>query len=373
MRPKNSREQIKANKKYSLLVVDDNPMNHKLMNLQLTRQGYRVQVCESGPAALKLIEEQDFDLVLLDIMMPEMSGLEVLEIIRAKHTLLSLPVIMVTADDLQESIIDAMHLGANDYLIKPLNMPVTIARIMSHLTAKDLATLKDEFVRFASHDLKKPLIVINDVVDVLQQDYKAGDTISDDMLDLLNLIKKTGENMENIISGFLDTKNLDPTKAAGNPSFTLSQLNTLIEKSVQANTNYADKKGVKLIEELDPDLPQIEVDEFRITQVLDNLIGNAMKFSPSDTTTTVRSRTDGKYIYVEICDGGPGLTEEDMEKLFQKHAILSNLPTGDESSTGVGLHLSKQFIESHKGQIGARNNTSSGATFWFGIPIKASH
>ena len=358
---------VKDNAKYSLLVVDDNEMNRNLMSLQLTRQGYQTDTAESGIQALNMMEEQDYDLILLDIMMPGMSGLEVLEIIRKKHTLISLPVIMVTADDLQESIVDALQRGANDSLIKPLNLPVTIARIKSQLTSKDLATLKDEFVRFASHDLKKPLIVIEDVVDTLLQECAAGKSTPADVYELLQLIKKTGENMEQIISGFLDTKKLQSTDLA--PEYKPAQLNELVEKSIQANASYARKKGVRLEQALDPDLPAVAVDEFRITQVLDNLIGNAMKFSPSNTTTTVRTRCDGNYVYAEVCDGGPGLTEEDMQKLFMKHASLSNRPTGGETSTGVGLHLSKQFIELHQGQIGARNNAGEGATFWFGIPI----
>lgn len=370
MQQQNDKQQLAANNKYRLLVVDDNEMNRSLIQIQLKRQGYTVSVAESGPQALNLLEEQEYDLILLDIMMPGMNGLEVLEVIRKKHTMLNLPVIMVTADDLQESIIDAMQRGANDYLIKPLNMPVTIARIKSQLTSKDLATLKDEFMRFASHDLKKPLIVIEDVVDTLIQDYQSNSTLNKDISEMLQIIKKTADNMQGIIAGFLDTKQLNPVEDKA--EYTPSQLNTLVEKSIQANTSYARKKGVELIDELDPNLPVVEVDEFRITQVLDNLIGNAMKFSPSQTTTTVRTRSDGEYVYAEICDGGPGLSEDDMKKLFQKHAMLSNRPTGGESSTGVGLHLSKQFIDSHQGRIGAHNNPTRGATFWFGIPIKHS-
>jgi len=363
----NNNNGISENTQYSLLVVDDNEMNRNLMSMQLARQGYQADTAASGIQALNMMEERDYDLILLDIMMPGMSGLEVLEIIRKKHTLISLPVIMVTADDLQESIVDALQRGANDYLIKPLNMPVTIARIKSQLTSKDLATLKDEFVRFASHDLKKPLIVIEDVVDTLLQECQAGQNAPADLQELLQLIKKTGENMRKIISGFLDTKQLESVDLA--PEYKPAQLNELVEKSIQANASYARKKGVRLRQELDPNLPAVEVDEFRITQVLDNLIGNAMKFSPGNTTTTVRTHFDNNYVYAEICDGGPGLTDEDIQKLFMKHASLSNRPTGDETSTGVGLHLSKQFIDLHQGSIGARNNTEQGATFWFGLPL----
>jgi signal transduction histidine kinase len=173
--------------------------------------------------------------------------------------------------------------------------------------------------------------------------------------------------MQNVIDGFLNTesfaKGIADTKRP-------TPLNSVVDKSIQNNTEYAKKKGIELKPELASDLPEIELDEFRITQVLDNLIGNAMKFSPKDTTTVVRTRTDGEFVYAEVSDGGPGLTEEDMKKLFQRHARLSNRPTGGESSTGVGLSLSKQLVEQHNGVIGARNNPTRGATFWIRLPVK---
>lgn len=357
-----------ANQKFHLLVVDDNEMNRSLMSLQLRKHGYQVSVASSGLEALELLENHSYDLILLDIMMPGMNGLDMLAEVRKKHSMLSLPIIMVTADDLEESILDALERGANDYLVKPLNLPVAIARVKTQLTAKELDNLKSEFVRFASHDLKKPLIVSMDIVESLQDDCVPGQSITQDQLDLLGLLRKTGENMQQVIDGFLTAEAFHTCSTDLNRQHTV--LNSVVSKSIQNNTEYAKKKGIVLRQELASDLPEVEVDEFRITQVMDNLIGNAMKFSPKDTTTTVRTRCDGEFVYAEVCDGGPGLTEEDMRVLFQRHARLSNRPTGGESSTGVGLSLSKQFVEQHHGMIGARNNPSRGATFWIRLPVK---
>jgi len=353
---------------HCLLIVDDNEMNRQLMSMQFKRAGYKVVLAHSGYQALELIESTSFDLVLLDIMMPGISGLEVLEEIRKHHTLISLPVIMVTADDLQESILKALQLGANDYLTKPLNLPVALARIKTQLTLKDLATLKDEFVRFASHDLKKPLIVMMDIASELKKTCLPGKPVAKDTPELIDLITRTGDNMQQVISGFL---NFDKTQAvAPEPKYKVIELNDVVDKSLQVNESYARKKGIKLKKELADNLPNIEADQFRLSQVLDNLIGNAMKFSPRETTTVVRTRADDKFVYAEVCDGGPGLKQEDMKQLFTRYAKLSNRPTGNESSSGIGLSMSKQFIELHKGEIGARNNEDSGVTFWFRIPIK---
>ena len=357
-----------SNQKYHLLVVDDNDINRDLMALQLRRQGYQTTTASGGLEALELLENNSYDLILLDIMMPGMNGLDMLVEVRKKHSMLSLPVIMVTADDLQESVIDALKRGANDYLIKPLNIPVTIARVKTQLTTAELASLKDEFVRFASHDLKKPLIVSLDIVEALQNDCRTGEMVKEDTPELLDLLHKTGENMQRVIEGFLNTETLQSGTAES--KYQLTKINQLVQKSIQNNAEYARKKGVELKQECADKLPDVDVDPFQITQVMDNLIGNAMKFSPRETTTTVRTYCDDKFVYAEVCDGGPGLTDDDLGKLFQRHARLSNRPTGDESSTGIGLALSKQLVEQHQGLIGARNNPNHGATFWIALPIE---
>jgi adenylate cyclase len=120
----------------SLLVVDDNDMNRDMLSRRLARRGYTVAVAADGQQALQMIHEQSFDLVLLDIMMPGMSGTEVLKALRQRYSLASLPIIMVTAKDQSEDIVEALKLGANDYVTKPLDFPVVLARMQTHLSLK---------------------------------------------------------------------------------------------------------------------------------------------------------------------------------------------------------------------------------------------
>jgi diguanylate cyclase (GGDEF)-like protein/PAS domain S-box-containing protein len=123
-------------KQDSLLVVDDNAVNRKILSRQLENQGYLVTCVDSGEEALRLIGSQAFDLVMLDIMMPNVDGLEVLRRIRARFTPAQLPVIMVTARDQSQDIVEALDLGANDYATKPVDFPVTLARVRTHLSFK---------------------------------------------------------------------------------------------------------------------------------------------------------------------------------------------------------------------------------------------
>jgi signal transduction histidine kinase len=348
-----------------LLVVDDVEMNRDLMSAQLTRRGYQVTTADGGPQALASIEKQRFDLVLLDIRMPGMDGLEVLRRIRQDHSALSLPVIMVTAEDLEDVIIEALQLGANDYLVKPLNLPVAVARIEAQLALSRMAAIKDEVVRFASHDLKKPLLVMQDIAETLQREMAENGALPADTPELLDLIVRTGNNMQRVIGGFLNQEDLQQDPAAAVRS--ALDLNDVARRSVNANQDYAARKGVNLSHRLTA-LPKVAANDFRLLQVLDNLVGNALKFCPAGAAAVVRTGEEGDEVFVEVTDTGPGLAAADFANLFVKHAQLSNRPTGNESSTGLGLAMCKQLVELDSGRIGARNNPGGGATFWIRLP-----
>ncbi|HEY9022725.1 MAG TPA: response regulator, partial [Burkholderiaceae bacterium] len=120
----------------SLLIVDDNEASRSMLARRLERKGYKVSVAEGGRRALELVGQQAFDLVLLDIIMPDMSGMEVLEVLRRSWSNAELPIVMVTAKDESEDIVSGLRLGANDYVTKPLDFPVVLARVQTQLSLK---------------------------------------------------------------------------------------------------------------------------------------------------------------------------------------------------------------------------------------------
>jgi signal transduction histidine kinase len=349
-----------------LLVVDDLEINRNLISKQLAKHGYTVIQAESGSEALEIVETEKIDLILLDIRMPGMDGIEVLRRIRKTHSALNLPVIMVTAEALTEVTVEALQAGANDYLTKPINVVDAVARIESQLNLANMAAIKDDVVHFASHDLKKPLITMLDIAQVLRDELQTGQTTPEDSLELLDMLIKTGDNMQDVISGFLDQEVLRQDREERN--FKPLDLNKIILRSMTSNADYAARKEINLNHQLTPDLPQVAANEFRLLQILDNLIGNAMKFCPGGSTVEVCTRLENNEVVAEVTDNGPGLTDEDFPKLFTKHAKLSNQPTGGEISSGVGLALCKQLIKLDEGTINARNNPGGGATFWISLP-----
>ncbi|MFB3895415.1 MAG: response regulator [bacterium] len=349
-----------------LLVVDDNELNRDMLSRRLKRIGHTVEIAVDGKQALEMIVQGNFDLILLDIMMPEISGIEVLKTLRQRFTVAELPIIMVTAKDQSEDIVEALSLGANDYVTKPIDFPVCNARVQTQLSLKRLAELKDEFMRIASHDLKNPLTGVIGYSGILKSVIEPIPQVPKEVQDYIARIGSQAKVMQRIISDFLDFQAMED----GQLKLIISSINVNDSASmvVVNNFDYAKSKGIELNLELAEGLPKINADEARVQQVLENFVGNAIKFSEKGSKVVIRTKDDPDKIVVEVSDTGPGLTDDDMQKLFTKYARLSNKPTGGEKSSGLGLAICKRVVELMQGQIGARNNPEQGATFWFSLP-----
>jgi signal transduction histidine kinase len=354
---------------YTLLIVDDNPDNLDMLSRRLVRLGYKVELADGGQKALEMIGTQKYDLVLLDIMMPEIDGMQVLTTIRKTQSIADLPVIMATAKNQSNDVVEALKLGANDYVTKPIDFPVLVARMQTHLTLRNLSRLKDEFLRIASHDLKNPLWSVQTAAQMVEELVPVGEVMTEQAARMLMMVAKQTQEMQRIVEDFLDFQ------AAEDGQLTLvlekTNLNEIARRVVEINQDYAQRKGAELSLELETDLPYIKADGARLSQVANNFVGNAIKFSPKGSgMAVIRTRSENDLVVLEVSDAGPGLKEDDLAKAFGKYARLSNRPTGGEKSSGLGLAICKQMIEMHGGQVGVRNNPGGGATFWFSLPVK---
>ncbi len=352
----------------TLLVVDDSEINRDFLTRRLKRRGYNTEIACDGRQALDMIEKQPFDLVLLDIMMPEINGLEVLQRVREKHTLLDLPIIMVTAVDHTEDIVGALKLGANDYITKPVDFPVVLARVKTHLYLRKLNEIKNEFLGIASHDLKKPLALIQEIALSLQEDYLVGSVVDQDLHEILDLIITSSTNMQYLIGDYLDMLAMEDGKLKLN--LVDININQIVQATLSKNLEYAKSKNIDLLLLLDEDLTTVSVDQRRIEQVIENFVNNAIKYSPEHLQVSLVTKQQNDSIRFEVIDQGPGFRQEDINKLFSKYPNIDNKPTGGESSTGLGLFFCRRLIDLHHGKIGVQNNSDKGATFWFEIPFE---
>ncbi len=350
-----------------LLVVDDNDLNREMLTRRLSRKGFQVEMADGGRRALELIESDSFDLVLLDIMMPEITGMEVLETVRKRFSPAELPVIMATAKTQSEDVVSALTLGANDYVTKPIDFSVLLARIDTHLKLKELFKLKDEFLGMASHDLKNPLFVIVCQAYLIANKVPVGSVMSEEAMDMVNRIAQHSKNMQKIIADFLDFQAVEDGHIKLNPE--QIDMNELGRKVVENYQPYAAEKRINLtFAGSCTDKSALTVgDPARLEQVIQNLVGNALKFNPPEGQVQVSIGCGGDMVRFIVRDHGPGLSETDLEKVFVHMGKLSRKPTGPESSSGLGLAICKKLIDLHDGEIGAENNPEGGACFWFAL------
>ena len=354
---------------HRLLVVDDEEAIRDLFGIQLRREGYSVSMAGSAQQAMDVLAAERIDLVLLDMHLPDMSGLDLLKKLRQTYSILDLPVIIVSGAGRSSDIVGGLQSGANDYLTKPIDLAIARARIVTQLSLRQLKEINDKFSRIAGHDLKKPVILMLDIAQELQRANSRKELSAADLHSSLALIIESGQYMQQLIAELFDLR----TIRDGRMSLTRlpTDVGAIVRQAVTRNMAYAKGKGIELRMAFATELPPILADDLRLMQVLDNLIGNAIKFSPAATQITVQTRCEDGYIVCEVTDQGPGIAEEDREKLFVEYARLRNKPTGNETSTGLGLAICREMITLHGGDIGARNNPGGGTTFWFRLPLPA--
>lgn len=353
-----------------ILVVDDDQWNRALLEEEISDAGYQSIMAEDGEMALRLIQDNRVDLVLLDIMMPRISGIDVLKELRQTFTVADLPIIMVTAKHQSEDIVQALNIGANDYIVKPIDFPVLLARIRTHLRLKKLSQQKDEFMSIASHDLKNSLTSIIGSVRLLDNMLGKEQFDRKQVLQFLSTISDSAKEMFDLIVDFLDFNAVEDGRLVINTEPV--DIADIADRSIRNHLEYAREKDIKLELKSDTNLSEFTADPSRIKQVIDNFITNAIKFCPNDSHAVVKIYPCDGGIRFEVTDNGPGLTDEDMKKAFIKYGMLSNMPTGGERSFGLGLALCKQIVDLHDGEIGVYNNELKGATFWFTLPVGES-
>ena len=360
-------DQRNTGQREQLLIVDDSAAMREVLAIKLGREGYAVAVAGNMHDAKQRIAGGAIDLVLLDVRLPDGSGIDLLAELRRSRSPLDLPVIVISGLDQPNDVVSALKNGANDYVTKPLDLAVVLARVHTQLTLKRLKQAHDGFLRIASHDLKKPLLLMLDIARQVRRGYPVGTPVDADLTSAMAMLVESGEFMQHIIGDLIELR------AVRDGHLQLTRLSTdlgaTVRQAVARNTAYAQGKGIKLRMEFDKTLPHINADDFRITQVLENLIGNAIKFSPRGAAVAVRTTRSGDALLCEVIDTGPGIPEAEMSRLFTEYAHISNQPTGGEKSTGLGLAISRQLIQLHGGDIGARNNADGGATFWFRLPL----
>lgn len=334
-----------------VLVVDDQMPNIQVVGTVLTREGYEVIPATSGAQALQRIAARLPDLVLLDVVMPEMDGFAVCKRLREHPDTAGLPVIFVSAANDSETIVRGLEAGGVDYITKPFNKAELLARVRTQVdlqrareTTARMLKERESIVSMVAHDLKNPLGAIRFSAQTLMElPPEKVSTASD----LTNHIISTSDQMLKFIDRFLNSR----AQEAERERMTTVQITAgQIREMFESWYSTAKRKNTTLSVEM-PDEPAAAAgDMFTVKQIVDNLVSNAVKFSPLGSRITCRIQSLDGALGIDIEDEGPGFTDSDFARVFQDYTRLSARPTGGESSTGLGLAIAKRGAD----RMGAR-------------------
>ena len=357
--------------KSRILVVDDISKNLQVVGTILRNEGYHVMPATSGLQALERVSAQPPDLILLDLMMPEMDGLEVCSRLKADPLTRQIPVIFLTASNEMEHLMKGFEAGAVDYITKPFNAPELLARVRTHLELKharerlrEMNEEKNEFMGIAAHDLRNPLSAIQGYAEMIIEDAQS--LAHRDLEGNGQRIREAAKRMTEMVQNFLDANRIERGELKLNMA--ISDLSPLLQSVLETQSPHATAKGQMIQLELPP-TPTLALADVSITlQVFENLVSNAVKYSPPGKKIFVRLKAETGVVRFEVEDQGPGLSKEDQKKLFGKFARLSAKPTGGEHSTGLGLSIVKRLVEAMNGKVWCESELGMGAKFIVTIP-----
>ncbi len=362
-----------------ILVVDDDRVNIRILHGILQTAGYVIAEADTGEKALELYQQFQPDLVLLDVVMPGINGFETCRELIRRYDVKAAPVIFITAKQESDDIVEGLNAGGVDYVPKPFRQKEVLARIRNHLAIRALIArqrslvtqlslaneAKNKFLGMAAHDLRNPLASIRGLAEfVLDGTFGP---VNAEQTDAVDTIRQASQSMLDLVNELLDVATIE----AGQLNLRLApvRLAELIEKSVALNGMEAARKQTRILfDERDGD-PVVALDAAKIRQVMDNLLSNAVKYSPPGSCVHVALRLSPGHCAVSVRDQGPGIPENERDKLFKDFGRLSAKPTGGEMSTGLGLAICRKIVEAHQGVIVAENLPGRGCEFRVTLPI----
>jgi two-component system, sensor histidine kinase and response regulator len=347
-----------------VLIVDDERANQFLLDGLLRANGYETHIATDGDECLRILETLKPDLILLDIMMPRMSGLEVLQKIISTDELNQIPVIMVSAKTASQDIKIALETGAVDYVKKPFEETELLARVKVGIRLKieedhlrEMISQREEFVRIISHDLRSPFIAINGFAELLLSDDNLNSDQKESLKQIIDSVEYSQEYFNKLLSwAKLEQNEIELNKRELN-------LERIVQSSIRFHERKAEKKGIQLIITVDP-AHTILGDEIFFRQVIENLLSNAIKFTPTGGKVECISVQDDRNLRLIISDSGIGMPEEiKSEELFSRKNMQSRRGTNNEKGTGIGLSICKKILDAHGFRLAFQRNTSGGSDF----------
>lgn len=363
-----------------ILIVDDDPTARQVAQAILSTLDYRFAQASSGAAALQALEAEEPDLVLLDVMMPGIDGFEVCRRIRKLTTRAYLPIMMVTALDTAQDLARGLNAGADDFISKPVPRVELRARVRSLLRIRRqhmelveqaarleaLNKQREDLVRMLVHDLRSPVTAIQLAASALLAQVR---NVPEPMRGDVRLIREEARR----VSGYLEEMLLMARQEEGKLtlSFAPVDLKVVAHEAIQALQPVAASRHIKLepLWKSDGRTTVAAGDAALLRRVVDNLVTNAIKFSPAGKSVQVLVEPESEHVVLEVLDEGPGVPEEARTRIFEKYEIVKMRSAGGPQ-TGLGLSFCRMVVEAHHGSICCLPREGRGSRFRVGLPVR---
>ena len=364
-------------KKAAILIVDDDPTNLEILVEYLERVEFKTLTVQTGESALQQSACTQPDLILMDVMMPDMNGFETCRRLKANAATKEIPVIFMTALSDVKAKVTGFEVGGVDYITKPFQHEEVVARVHTHLTLRRqhhqlqqqteqlraLNAEKDRFLSMIAHDLRSPFSTLRLLIGVAAENIEGSG--QNELENLMHLLKKSSENVYTLLENLLTWSQIQHGVMKYHPQ--PLDVHKMIVQNMALLKPAADQKQITIKNDIAAETTAY-ADYRMVDAVVRNLLSNALKFTYPGGNITVSAQPAEQWMTISVADTGIGIEAEHLPKLFRIDAIYRRKGTAREPGTGLGLILCKEFIEKHGGEIWAESVVGKGSTFKFTLP-----
>jgi two-component system, sensor histidine kinase and response regulator len=348
-----------------LLVVDANVSDVTELASMLGKVGFEILPAASADQAIKMLASRHPDLILIDLHLPDMDGFELSRHLQENPDYADIPIIFLSADEDKNLVARALESGGVDYIAKPFHKQELLSRVRTQLmlkTSRDyarrLAQDKDEMLGMISHHLQNHLVGIHMSAQFLLE--RAGTSVDSKVHLLAENIRNSSGQMRAFLKTFLANAAADHVLHIQMAPISLTDA---VIRALQQYEDAAKAKEITLTSQLPGEGMIVRADATALGQVLDNLISNAIKFSPPSSRVQVIVQSGEHFVECRVKDEGAGFTHDDKSKMFRRYTRLSARPTGGEPSTGLGLSIAKRLVHAMSGELLCESEFGKGSTF----------
>ena len=364
---------------YKILIVDDVVSNVLLLKILLTNEKFQVCTANNGTTCIEMARKEHPDLILLDVMMPDMNGFDTATVLKKEEGTKDIPIIFLTALNTPQDLVHGFQVGASDFLTKPFNKEELVMRVtqqISLVAAKRIiekqnqelrATLtnRDKMYSVIAHDLRSPMASIRMVLNLVVASASP-ETVGPELYTLLDQANRESEEVHDLLDNLLKW-----TKSQTGRLTVVKQdldLNDIIPGVVEIFDAIAYTKRIKLdLQKTEAPLV-VNADNDMLKTVVRNFLSNAIKFSPEDSSIEIIMAPEGDMAKVSVRDHGVGIAADRIDNIFHKGETTYG--TGGEEGSGLGLQLCQDFARKNGGDCTVESVEGEGSTFSVLIPLK---